>query len=188
MHQKNGYINVSALSKVGGRSTFYVIGDNVDKYGYQVIYADKHGCDIGNHSSNYTSLTTLSKDEMLDNISKCNLSISENISTPVRTVRPVGGHVNDTVVNSIDYPLITWSVNTYDWRDNDADLIYSRVIGNISDGDIVLMHDTFESTADASERIIPELVNDGYQLVTVEELAYYKGYDLRSHTIYSCFK
>lgn len=179
---------VNELSRVGGRATFYVIGDNVNTYGYQVIYANNHGCDIGNHSSDYTSLITISQDEIIDNISKCNRSISDSIGTPARTVRPVGGHVNDMVINTIDYPLITWSVNTYDWRDHDADLIYSRVIGNVSDGDIVLMHDTFESTADASERIIPELVSEGYQLVTVEELAYYKGYDLKSHTIYSSFK
>ena len=43
------------------------------------------------------------------------------------------------------------------------------------DGKIVLMHSIYETTADAVEVIVPELINEGYQLVTVSELAYYKG-------------
>ena len=40
------------------------------------------------------------------------------------------------------------------------------------------MHSIYETTADAVEVIVPELINEGYQLVTVSELAYYKGVEL----------
>ena len=55
------------------------------------------------------------------------------------------------------------------------------------DGDIILMHDLYETTADASEVLIPELVNRGFQLVTVSELASYRGGMLPGHT-YSRFR
>lgn len=50
------------------------------------------------------------------------------------------------------------------------------------------MHDLYTSTAEASEKMIPELVREGYQLVTVEELAYYKGYTLKDGQTYTCFR
>ena len=56
---------------------------------------------------------------------------------------------------------------------------------SVHDGDIVLMHDIHGTTAAASERIIPELTRRGYQLVTVEELAYYKGKKLSAHNVYN---
>ena len=45
----------------------------------------------------------------------------------------------------------------------------------MKDGDIILMHDLYDTTADASDILIPELINRGYQLVTVSELASYRG-------------
>ena len=41
---------------------------------------------------------------------------------------------------------------------------------NVQDGDIILMHEIYDSTADAVERMVPELVKQGYKLVTCQEL------------------
>ncbi len=38
------------------------------------------------------------------------------------------------------------------------------------DGSIVLIHDIYPSTADAVEKLVPELIAKGYQIVTVSEL------------------
>ena len=41
---------------------------------------------------------------------------------------------------------------------------------NVKDGDIILMHEIYSTTADAVKRMVPELIKQGYQLVTCEEL------------------
>ena len=41
---------------------------------------------------------------------------------------------------------------------------------NVTDGDIILMHNIYSSTADAVDQIVPYLVSEGYQLVTVSQL------------------
>ncbi len=46
------------------------------------------------------------------------------------------------------------------------------------------MHDIYESTADAIERVIPKLMEEGYQIVNVAELAYYKGKTLENGMVY----
>ena len=72
-------------------------------------------------------------------------------------------------------PAILWSVDTLDWKTRDASQTIQTVLENVKDGDIILMHDLYDATGDASETIIPELVSRGFQLVTVSELASYRG-------------
>ena len=66
--------------------------------------------------------------------------------------------------------LAYWSVDTEDWRSKDKDKIYKNIIKYAYDGSIVLMHDIYPSTADAVEKVVPELIAKGYQIVTVSEL------------------
>ena len=54
----------------------------------------------------------------------------------------------------------------------------------IASGIVILMHDLYESTAEACEVVIPELIRRGYQLVTIDELFYYKGIELENHELY----
>ena len=68
-----------------------------------------------------------------------------------------------------------WTIDTRDWSHQNKDRTVNTVLSNVKDGDIVLMHDLFVPTAEASEILIPELVNRGFQLVTVRELINYRG-------------
>ena len=75
-----------------------------------------------------------------------------------------------------------WDVDTEDWK---KDLNASKVIASVEryrnqdwDGAVILMHDIHPTTVEACKTLIPELVNAGYQLVTVSELAYLKGVKL----------
>ena len=67
-------------------------------------------------------------------------------------------------------PLYYWSLDTEDWKYRDANKVYNAVMKNVGDGDIILMHEIYSSTADAVERMVPELIKKGYQLVTCDEL------------------
>ena len=72
-------------------------------------------------------------------------------------------------------PIYYWTIDTEDWRSRDADAVYDKVIDSVSDGDIILMHEIYNSTADAVKRIVPKLLKKGYQLVTCKELMYAKN-------------
>ena len=61
-------------------------------------------------------------------------------------------------------------------------------MNNVSDGDIILMHDIYESTAEAVTRFVPELVAQGYQVVNIAELAYYKNASFENGQIYYSFR
>ena len=56
----------------------------------------------------------------------------------------------------------------------------------VQDGDIILMHDMYEPTAQASVRVIEWLSEKGYQLVTVSELFEARGIQLEPGKTYNC--
>lgn len=105
-------------------------------------------------------------------------------------VRPPGGYINDASKAALakrGTPAVLWSIDTLDWKTRNAQKTIDTVLSNVKDGDIILMHDLYETSADAAAVLIPELKNRGYQLVTVSELASYRGGMQPGHT-YSRFR
>ena len=91
---------------------------------------------------------------------------------------------NKTVLNSIPMPAIMWSVDTLDWKTKNADAVYKEIMQEASDGAIILCHDLHKTTVEAMERVIPELIAKGYQLVTVSQLMEYSDETLEAGKMY----
>ena len=75
----------------------------------------------------------------------------------------------------LDKPVILWDVDSEDWDSRNAQTVCDKVLSEVKDGDIILMHDIYESTAEAVELLLPQLKERGFQVVSVSEMAYYKG-------------
>ena len=91
-------------------------------------------------------------------------------------MRPPYGSYNDEIKricaeNGI--VMINWAVDPLDWKTRNADKVYNAIMSQVKDGDIILCHDLYDTTVDAMERVIPDLIAQGYQLVTVSELLSY---------------
>ena len=71
-----------------------------------------------------------------------------------------------------------------DWKTKNADAVYNEIMRTAKDGAIVLCHDLHKSTVDAMELVIPQLIAEGYQLVTVSELMEYSGIDIEAGNVY----
>ena len=85
-------------------------------------------------------------------------------------------------------PIINWSVDTLDWKNRDADIIYQRIVDSVQDGDIVLMHDLRQCTLDGVVRAMETLEDRGFAFVTVSELAAIKGVTLEPGEVYTDFR
>ena len=81
---------------------------------------------------------------------------------------------------------ILWSVDTLDWKTRNAASSVQTVLNQVKDGSVVLMHELYNASGDAAVTIIPALVERGYQLVTVSELAQFRG-GLAGGTVYYSF-
>ena len=76
--------------------------------------------------------------------------------------------------------------DTLDWK-GDTQSVINSVLQNADDGDIVLMHDIHSTTVDAALQLIPKLVDQGYQLVTVSEMAQARGINMKAGETYTDF-
>lgn len=173
------------LEAVGGHATFFVVGDRVPSYLSCVTRAEALGCEIANHTYDHRStLTSMSGETVAWEIAGCNDAITAATGHGPSIMRPVGGAYNETVSANVGLPMIIWSLDTQDWRYRDSAHVASAILDNVSDGDIILMHDLYVSTADAMDIVIPELVRRGYTLVTVSEMAEARGLNMQAGTAY----
>lgn len=156
-------------------ATFFMVGENAAEYPDIVKRAYEEGNEIGTHSWNHASnYLKWSHDEVMDQITRANDAIQE--ATGLRSIidRPPEGAMNQDVADGIGRAQILWDVDPNDWKpaNRDPDIVYDNVIngGELRDGSIILSHDIRETTVDAYDRIIKELKNQGYKLVTVTQL------------------
>ncbi|MDO4789299.1 MAG: polysaccharide deacetylase family protein [Johnsonella sp.] len=167
---------LNSLEANGGRATFYVVGSSIHGAGADAMRrALSLGCEIGNHSYNHENLVKLSSQGVRDTIGKTSARIQETVGVAPATMRPPYGSYNSSVLNTVGMPAILWSIDTLDWKTKSTSGTVNHVLSNVKDGDIILMHDTYATTAAAAEILIPELIGRGYQLVTVSELAAIRG-------------
>lgn len=102
-----------------------------------------------------------------------------------KLVRPPYGQITQSLKEVLQKTFVLWSIDTQDWKTRDKDAIVSEVLNNVKDGDIILMHDMYSTTADACEELIPALIERGYQLVTVSELLNAKEITPVAGSVYS---
>lgn len=175
---------LNALKKVDGRGTFFVLGERLDQYADILKREHAEGHEIGNHSFNHPNLTNLSPEAINEQLSKVDTLIEKYTGTKPALMRPTYGAFNDKTKASVDRPLIMWSLDTLDWKSRNADAVVTRIMDRVSDGDIILLHDLYTSTAEAVEKVVPKLVEQGYQLVTVSELMTAKGIKMEASKEY----
>lgn len=178
---------LDALEANNAKATFFVLGNRVGRNPDVLRRAVSLGCEIGNHTYGHLQLTKLSLEDIRFQVNETNRLVEEITGQPPTLLRPPYGAFNETVKQTVNMPMILWCIDTLDWKTKSRDKTVSTVIDNIQDGDIVLMHDIHETSAEAAEIIIPELIKQGYQLVTVSELAEYRGIDLQNGNTYRRF-
>ena len=166
---------LDCLEEYGQHATFFVVGYNACDYQETIARADYIGCEIGNHTNGHANLTTLDSVGIFEELRRADKYIMLATGHPATVIRPPYGAYNDTVRLYAGAPLVLWNVDTEDWSTRDTQSTIDNILNVAVDGDIILMHDIYESTAEAMLTVIPELTNQGYQLVTMSEIAEGRG-------------
>ena len=175
---------LDCLEENGAKATFYMLGQNVERYPETVKRMHDLGMGLGNHTYDHKDLTQLTQSQITDEIETTNTLIENAAGVPADTLRPPGGSYNSTVQNMAGMPIAKWSIDTKDWKTKSEDMTYQCVMDNARDGSVVLMHDIHEWSVNAALRLIPELTQKGYKLVTFQELAQAEGITLENGKAY----
>ena len=158
-------------------ATFFEVGRNVANCPQPLSRMVELGCEIGSHSYVHKDLSKLSAEALMADLAAADQAFIDAVGFAPTLLRPPYGAVNRAVKHDTGRSVITWTVDTEDWRSQDTEKIVSYVKSLASlDGEIVLLHSSYETTVEAVRILIPWLIQQGYQLVTVSELmAYYYG-------------
>ncbi|MBQ7160922.1 MAG: polysaccharide deacetylase family protein [Clostridia bacterium] len=178
---------LDTLEKYNSAATFFELGQNVARNADVIKREAALGCEVASHSYSHPNMRNLSDAEIRSEIDKTNNAFRSVLGYAPELMRPPYGATNDHINKVINMKIILWSVDTLDWKYRDADYVYNYVMEHAYDGAIILMHSIHATTAAASTRIIPALIAKGYQLVTVSELAKYKGYQMVNGGRYTSF-
>lgn len=176
---------LNALRENGGRATFFMVGQQAAKHPELIKMMADGGNEVANHTYDHTLMNKVDPVQLTWQLEQTNQVVSDACGISPVLMRPCGGIRNEAGMNavgSISMPAVMWSIDTKDWKTRDAQATIQTVLEQVQDGDIILMHDLYDSTAEASEQIIPELIRRGYQLVTVSELSSYRGGMLPGHS------
>lgn len=166
---------VNTLVKYDSKATFFLVGNQVEKYAKTMDVLVKNGMDIGNHTYSHKELTKLRDKEILKEIDLTNEVIYNKTGIKPMFLRPSYGAMNKRIKKLSTMPIIIWNIDTLDWKYHNSNKIKDKILKYVSDGDIILMHDTYVATLNAVEMVIPELKKQGYKIVSVSELFKYKG-------------
>jgi len=177
-HSENTPRLLSYLKMYNAKATFFVVGNRVKgrEAILQQMIAD--GCEIGNHTYGHENLHKTNHAKTIQTINSTNDIIQAACGVRPTLLRPPGGAVDKVTlgtIGSLGMSSIMWSIDTKDWKTRNVQSNINSVLNNVQDGDIILMHDIHSTTVDSCGIIIPELINRGYQLVTVSELAAARG-------------
>lgn len=179
-------VMLDALEENYAKATFFCLGQNVNYYPEVVQREYDLGMEVGTHTYSHTQLTKLSGAALDEEISKAVEANKNAIGVAPKLMRPPYGSADKTVLNAVgSYGLccVNWSLDTEDWKTKNADATYQMVM-KATDGDVILLHDIHEYNVAAVQKFVPDLIEQGFQLVTVSELYKNRGETLDPGTMH----
>ena len=197
--KKDGYPNgltnylLDGLKQRGAVATFLMVGERVSEVSDVLPRMVNEGHELGNHTMNHPMchLTGLGVDDIRTQIDDATNAVKDIAGQAPQVLRPVGGGVNSdvkAVAAELGYPIINWSVDTEDWKYRDADHVKKAIVEQAQDGDVVLMHDLYETSVQGALAAIDELqsrTDKTYAFVTVSQLAAIHGITLEPGVVYN---
>lgn len=151
-------------------ATFFVTGENVEKYPDIIQRMDTEGHLIGNHTYHHIQLTNTNGDVFYEELKKTNEVISQITKKDVEYVRPPFGSWNKKYEQELNMFPVLWNIDPMDWCSNDTDCIVRHVLERVQDNSIILLHDEYDSSIAAALQIIDQLQKEDYEFVTVDQM------------------
>lgn len=163
---------LDVLKAHDAHATFFVLGNRARVDGDILRMELEAGCEIGSHSWDHPQLNKIQWSKVKSQIRRTDEIVKKlTDGYKINLLRPPYGAVSNTMRKKLKKPMILWSLDTLDWKTRNAKKVFRKVKKEVKDGDIILMHDIHAETAEAIKEVVPWLQQQGYDILTVSELA-----------------
>ncbi len=164
---------LALFSELNVKANFFVVGEWAEQNKRMLREINKNGHLIGNHGhSDKVVYTELTGEEIKEGIHEVNSTVEELTNAEVSFFTPHKGEYNDLVLEVVsreNMRTVLWSLDTVDWMEPGVEEMKSRVLDNLHNGAIILMHPTSD-TVDFLKEAIPFIQGKGMEIVTLKEL------------------
>ena len=174
-------VALDLLKKYNAKGTFFMVGHAVEGNEDIIKRVIAEGHQIGNHSWDHPVLTKISLEKAKSQINDTTAALKKASGLDVHIMRPPYGAINGAIQAAVDQSFILWDVDTLDWKNRNTASIMKEV-RKAQAGSIILMHDIHQTTIDALPLILQYLTEQGFEMVTIEELM---GDQLELHQSYT---
>ena len=161
---------LDGLKERGVKVTFFVLGSEVELYPQLARRASEEGHLIGVHAYRHVNLRQLSDAQAIEQIDRTNGAIYRATGQYASYIRPPYGCWKEDLDYEVQMVEVLWDIDPRDWATTSSDLVVQRVLNEVEENSIILLHDASKSSVQAAFTIIDTLQKQGYTFVTVEEL------------------
>lgn len=169
---------LDALKELNIKATFFLVGYCIDNNKDVAIRMFDEGHELANHTYSHKDLRKLSPSDMATQIDLVNAQIFDITGEQPKLFRPPYGFMDDNLSNTLKYRnmgLALWSVDPLDWKFRNKDSIKNHILSNTKNGSVILMHDIYTTTLEATLELAKELQSEGYEFLTMTELLSLEG-------------
>jgi len=157
------------------KATFFITAHYVNTQPDLVKQMIEEGHIVGNHTVNHKSMPDLSEEEIKKEVMDLHQSIYDKFGYEMKYIRPPMGEFSKRtleVTNSLEYKTVMWSFAYEDWNENkqpDESKSIQKVITNIHNGEIMLLHGNSKTNTNILGDIIKQAKNMGYEFKSLDE-------------------
>jgi peptidoglycan/xylan/chitin deacetylase (PgdA/CDA1 family) len=163
-------ILLDGLAERGAKASFFVTGENAEKYPGLILRMQKEGHLIGNHTYSHIQLTSNNREAFRQELISTNEVLKEITGAETIFVRPPYGSWDKGFEQELNMFPVLWTIDPLDWCSQSSTNVEKRILSKARENAIILLHDEYASSIEAALFIVDELQSQGYVFVTVEEI------------------
>lgn len=163
---------LNGLKERGVKATFFVTGMHAEQYPELIRRMSEEGHLIGNHTYSHMQLSSSNSEAFKEELVRTNETIEQLTGQEVQYVRPPYGTWDKKFEKELNMFPVLWTVDPLDWCSDNVSGIVKKVTTKVKENSIILLHDEYKSTVTAALQIVDELMEEGYEFVTVDELLF----------------
>lgn len=153
-------------------ATFFVTGYHAELHPDVIKRMQEEGHLVGNHTYSHIQLTGGNRETFKEELIRTNEIIQGITGAEVEYVRPPYGAWDKSFEEELNMIPVLWTVDPQDWCSSNVSNITQRIIKKASENDIILMHDYYDTSVTAALNAVDELLKEGYEFVTVDEILF----------------
>ena len=161
------------LDEFGVKTTFFMVDIWTQRFPELVKEIAARGHEIGNHSTTHPKMSTLSREQIRQELDT--MADNAQALTGVRPTLfrpPYGDYSNQVVLTAreLGYETVQWSVDSLDWKNMGVQPLIDRATRNVKSGDIILFHNDSQYILDALPAILKSYQEQGFTIVPISQL------------------